>query len=151
MPNVNVEGGLAVPRRSTDGGLSVDSGLTGTTVANGGSAFIARRSTDGGHSANLSTASNVSAATLLNGSATNNGDGSTMFPELEGKDAAQQAEILNNLLEIENRIKEGAENLLRMKLMVRHGCSDPLHWLTRCPSGYNSARASGIRARTGQQ
>ncbi|KII86754.1 hypothetical protein PLICRDRAFT_43412 [Plicaturopsis crispa FD-325 SS-3] len=39
-----------------------------------------------------------------------------IFAELEGKDVGQQLEILTNQLEMENRIKEGAENMLNMQL-----------------------------------
>ncbi|KAF8517336.1 Rapamycin-insensitive companion of mTOR, N-term-domain-containing protein [Gautieria morchelliformis] len=36
------------------------------------------------------------------------------FPELEGKEPQQQAEVLVHSLEVENRIKDGAENLLEL-------------------------------------
>ncbi|KAF8158105.1 Rapamycin-insensitive companion of mTOR, N-term-domain-containing protein [Crassisporium funariophilum] len=59
---------------------------------------------------NLTTSSS---ATLVNGANTN---GSFSLAELDGKDSVEQLEILNNQLVLENRIKEGAENLLNMQL-----------------------------------
>ncbi|KAF8798977.1 hypothetical protein BYT27DRAFT_7236610 [Phlegmacium glaucopus] len=46
----------------------------------------------------------------------NHDSGNFSFSELEGKDSAEQLEILNNQLALENRIKEGAENLLNFAL-----------------------------------
>ncbi|KAF8967140.1 Rapamycin-insensitive companion of mTOR, N-term-domain-containing protein [Flammula alnicola] len=52
-------------------------------------------------------------STLVN---TWTGDAGFSFAQLEGMDPSEQVDLLNNELVLENRIKEGAENLLNMDL-----------------------------------
>ena len=56
-----------------------------------------------------------SMATLVNG---NDGNVVLVIPELEGKGPSEQLEILKELLEKTTRLKEGAENFLKMELTV---------------------------------
>ncbi|RDB17886.1 Target of rapamycin complex 2 subunit ste20 [Hypsizygus marmoreus] len=60
----------------------------------------------------------ASSFTLVNGSSPGGevSDAAFTFTELEGKDPTEQLEVLNNQLVLEHRIKEGAENLLNMRL-----------------------------------
>lgn len=81
-----------IPRRSTDSGTAV-------TGENGDSLLLGR-----GGSSDLSMAW---AQALM------------WLPDMEGKEPTQQLELLNQQLEKESRIKDGAENLLRMQLTVR--------------------------------
>ncbi|KDR82835.1 hypothetical protein GALMADRAFT_88557 [Galerina marginata CBS 339.88] len=60
---------------------------------------------------NVLTASSTS--TLVNSAS---GDAGFSLSELDGKEPSEQLDILNNQLAVENRIKEGAENLLHMDL-----------------------------------
>ncbi|KAF8890018.1 Rapamycin-insensitive companion of mTOR, N-term-domain-containing protein [Gymnopilus junonius] len=68
------------------------------------------------------TVPSASSSNMLGTSATStlvntlNGDDSFSFSELDGKEPSEQLDILNNQLAVENRIKEGAENLLNMTL-----------------------------------
>lgn len=55
-------------------------------------------------------------STLVNGDSL---DG-PLFAELDGKEPAEQLELLNSQLALEHRIKEGAENLLNMGMAVRN-------------------------------
>ncbi|TDL23281.1 hypothetical protein BD410DRAFT_858667 [Rickenella mellea] len=71
-----------------------------------------RRSTDSGLTTNRSN----TPITLVSRNSISEANGLNLFPELEGKDGAQQLELLNAMLEKENRIKEGAENLLKVQL-----------------------------------
>ncbi|KIM43166.1 hypothetical protein M413DRAFT_443978 [Hebeloma cylindrosporum] len=59
------------------------------------------------------TTSPSSNTTLVN---TWNGDAGFSFAELDGMDPSEQVDALNDQLVLENRIKEGAENLLNMNL-----------------------------------
>ena len=92
MPGTRLDAALPIPRRSTDSG----------TAAAGGDIGIGTGDTRGG-----SNDFSAPGAQVL-----------SWFPELEGKDPTQQVEMLNQLLEKEGRIKDGAENLLRMQLTV---------------------------------
>ncbi|KAL1745112.1 Rapamycin-insensitive companion of mTOR, N-term-domain-containing protein [Schizophyllum fasciatum] len=69
-------------------------------------------------SINGSTATGTSSITLVNGSSSENESFTfaDLVASLEGRDPAQQLDILNERLVLENRIKEGAENLLNMNL-----------------------------------
>ncbi|KAL0580619.1 hypothetical protein V5O48_001349 [Marasmius crinis-equi] len=67
-----------------------------------------------GSSANASSTI-PSSITLVNGGSTETGD-SFSFAELEGITLQEQLEVLESRLVKENRIKEGAENLLNMQL-----------------------------------
>jgi hypothetical protein len=93
-----------------------------------------------------------SAATLVNGSE----DSLVSFPELHGKSAEEQVREssafcrrqftflqlawLNNQLVLENRIKEGAENLLNMSLTV---CI--ARYIGNAMANVNIRRLSGVR------
>ena len=61
--------------------------------------------------------SNKTSFTLTNGNSAIESN-SVAFPELEGKGHTEQIETLREMLEKAIRIKEGAENLLRMDLPV---------------------------------
>ncbi|KAF4617458.1 hypothetical protein D9613_006099 [Agrocybe pediades] len=63
-------------------------------------------------SVNSSHLTATSSATLVGSHA----DASSFLSELEGKEPSEQLELLNNQLALENRIKEGAENLLNESL-----------------------------------
>ncbi|KAL1715385.1 Rapamycin-insensitive companion of mTOR, N-term-domain-containing protein [Schizophyllum commune] len=69
-------------------------------------------------SMNGSVATGTSSITLVNGSSSENESFTfaDLVASLEGRDPAQQLDILNERLVLENRIKEGAENLLNMNL-----------------------------------
>ena len=82
-----------------------------STFSNGSTLNGISHTNSPGRSPGHATSNPIISAPLTNG-------GSNTFPELEGKDPAQHLEILESLLEKENRIKEGAENLLGMQLMV---------------------------------
>lgn len=41
------------------------------------------------------------------------------FPELDGKESSEQKEMLKEMLEKASRLKDGAENFLRMGMTVR--------------------------------
>ena len=45
-------------------------------------------------------------------------NGSIAFPELEGRDPAEQLEILKGMLEKATKLKDGAANLLEMNITV---------------------------------
>ncbi|TRM64014.1 Rapamycin-insensitive companion of mTOR, middle domain-containing protein [Schizophyllum amplum] len=67
---------------------------------------------------NGSAATGASSITLVNGPSSENESFTfaDLVASLEGRDPAQQLDILNERLVLENRIKEGAENLLNMNL-----------------------------------
>lgn len=98
MPASILENGLtSIP--VPENGLSADSATLANISSNGAS-------------------TNASSITVMVDSTNGEAKGGFLFPELEGKDATQQLEILNGLLEKETRIKDGAENLLKMQLTV---------------------------------
>ncbi|GLB38352.1 putative rapamycin-insensitive companion of mTOR, domain 5 [Lyophyllum shimeji] len=71
--------------------------------------------------ANTTSGTASSSATLVNGAAFSSegtAAGTFSFAELEGKDPAEQLDILNNQLVLEQRIKEGAENFLNMERLT---------------------------------
>lgn len=116
----NSDGGLVVPRASLDGGLSADTGVsaTSTVVSNGSTPWLqVNRGADGNP---RTLASRPSASTLVGTPPT---DGIEIsFPELDGREPAEQLETLKDMLEKATRLKEGAVNFLKMELAVRVAC-----------------------------
>lgn len=98
MPTTTMAASLAAPPSAFDTGLSGETAAASMSL-NGASVATSNITVVGG--------SNEEAKVAI------------PFPELEGKDPIEQLEILNALLEKETRIKEGAENLLKMPLAVR--------------------------------
>ena len=113
MPGANTDGGLVVPRPSADISRSSDIGLSVTSTVVNGSSWNATSRTDSRAPGVLNT--QPSMATLVNG---NDGNVVLVIPELEGKGPSEQLEILKELLEKTTRLKEGAENFLKMELTV---------------------------------
>lgn len=113
MPGANTEGGLVVPRSSADIARSSDTTISATSTVVNGSSWNTHARLDSRVAGPLSN--QPSMATLVSGS---EGNAVLVFPELEGKEPAEQLELLKELLEKTTRLKEGAENLLRQKITV---------------------------------
>lgn len=118
--NNNTDVGLVVPRVSVEAGLSAESTVYSSAMTVQGAPWtLSARSSDIRGGLTPSTlASRPSMATLVNGNMGAVGGRRSSIPELEGKDPAEQLETLMNMLEKTTRLKEGAENLLRMNMTV---------------------------------
>lgn len=110
---MNNEGGLVVPRSSADIARSNETGISTTSTVVNGSSWNTPVRMDSRAPGVLST--QPSMATLVSG---NDGVAVLVFPDLEGKEPAEQLELLKELLEKTTRLKEGAENFLKMELTV---------------------------------
>lgn len=131
MHGPNSDGGLVVPRASLDGGLSADTGVSATsTIVGNGSPWL-QVNRDGNP---RTLASRPSASTLVGTPPT---DGIEIsFPELDGREPAEQLETLKDMLEKATRLKEGAVNFLKMEMTVRVGCALSVLCVVTKLSGY---------------